>query len=82
MPLLLLGGGGYNEIATVKAWVASSAAACGVHLPSSVPLNEFYADYGPTFRFEHVSAASFAWKHLPQSVALKPFLGLQRLHSR
>jgi hypothetical protein len=51
----MLGGGGYNEVATVKAWVASTAAACNAELPDSVPLHDYYADYGPTFCFKHVS---------------------------
>jgi hypothetical protein len=48
-------------VATVKAWVASTAAACGAELPGTVPLHDFYADYGPTFAFQHVSVMSFAW---------------------
>jgi hypothetical protein len=55
LPLLILGGGGYNEVATVKAWVAATAAACGAELPHTVPLHDFYADYGPKFCFQHVS---------------------------
>ena len=55
LPLLLLGGGGYHEVATVKAWVSSTAAACGAELPGTVPLHDFYTDYGPTFSFQHVS---------------------------
>jgi hypothetical protein len=60
LPLLILGGGGYNEMATVKAWVAATAAACGAELPDSVPLHDFYTDYGPTFCFQHVSASFFS----------------------
>ncbi len=55
LPLLILGGGGYNEVATVKAWVAATAAACGAELPHTVPLHDFYAEYGPKFCFQHVS---------------------------
>jgi hypothetical protein len=70
LPLLILGGGGYNEMATVKAWVACTAAACDAVLPDTVPLHDFYADYGPTFCFQHVRDRLFALHPL---AALCPF---------
>jgi hypothetical protein len=81
LPLLILGGGGYNEVATVKAWVAATAAACGAQLPTSVPLHDFYAEYGPTFCFQHVSRQQRirARSHLTD---LNAFSGQQRFGAR
>ena len=84
LPLLILGGGGYNEIATAKTWIASTAAACGAELPTTVPLHDFYADYGPTFCFKHVRAL-FRSKSLALSrgiIALNAFSGQQQLTAR
>ena len=82
LPLLILGGGGYNEVATVKAWVAATAAACGAELPGSVPLHDFYAEYGPTFCFQHVSTIFI--HNIVQStlVTVGVFTGLRRLDAR
>ena len=82
LPLLILGGGGYNEVATVKAWVAATAAACGAELPGSVPLHDFYAEYGPTFCFQHVSAVFIFVIAQSTLVTVHNFTGLQRLDAR
>ena len=37
VPLLVLGGGGFSQLNSAKAWVSATAALCGVELPEELP---------------------------------------------
>lgn len=51
-PLLLLGGGGYNNCVTAKTWAAVLSKLSDTLLPTDVPEHEFYADYAPAFEMK------------------------------
>jgi len=49
-PTLVLGGGGYNEVATAKLWTNLTAKLCGFRLLEDIPDSDDYFDrYGPDF---------------------------------
>ena len=49
VPLLVLGGGGYNHIATAKCWTHVLAKLIGHKLENDVPEHDFFSEYGPDF---------------------------------
>lgn len=49
IPLLLLGGGGYNFVETAKLWTFLTSLACGMKLDVNIPDNRFFDQYGPDF---------------------------------
>ena len=51
LPVLILGGGGYNHINTAKCWTAITAAVVGETLDDDIPEDEeYFEDYGPDFQ--------------------------------
>jgi len=54
IPLLLLGGGGYNAREVARCWTAATAAAIGpevfTSLPASIPFHPHFDRYGPDFQ--------------------------------
>ena len=52
VPLLLLGGGGYNSINTAKCWTQVTAAACQVDLANDIPDHRNFLKYGPNFELD------------------------------
>ncbi|GAB1607852.1 histone deacetylase 8-like [Argonauta hians] len=49
LPLLLLGGGGYNFCNTSKTWTLITATALGKKLPDNIPDHKYYITYGPSY---------------------------------
>ncbi|XP_071078644.1 histone deacetylase 8-like [Haliotis cracherodii] len=49
IPLLLLGGGGYNHVNTAKCWAFLTSLAVGKKLPQDVPDHKFFMKYGPDY---------------------------------
>ncbi|XP_067674880.1 histone deacetylase 8-like [Haliotis asinina] len=49
VPLLLLGGGGYNHVNTAKCWAFLTSLAIGKKLPQDVPDHKFFMKYGPDY---------------------------------
>jgi histone deacetylase 1/2 len=47
-PLLVLGGGGYNQVNAARAWCHATATLCGVSLPDELPPHDFYEYYTPS----------------------------------
>ena len=53
LPVLILGGGGYNHINTAKCWTAITAAAVGEILDDDIPEDDqYFEDYGPDFQLK------------------------------
>ncbi|KAK9809184.1 hypothetical protein WJX72_010987 [[Myrmecia] bisecta] len=50
MPLLVLGGGGYNSTATACCWTAMTAAFLGQDLEDDIPEHPFFDRYGPMYQ--------------------------------
>lgn len=51
VPVLLLGGGGYNEYNVARCWTALTHAAAEQPLPSNVPGHDYFENYSPDFSF-------------------------------
>jgi len=49
VPLLLLGGGGYNIRNVARCWCYETSVAVGVDLDNDIPYNDFISYYGPDF---------------------------------
>lgn len=49
IPMMVLGGGGYNLSNTARYWAYLSSLLCGIEIDEDVPDNEFFLDYGPTY---------------------------------
>ena len=49
MPVLILGGGGYNFPNTAKAWTRITAMLCSISLNEDIPEHEQFIHYGPDF---------------------------------
>ncbi|XP_041354298.1 histone deacetylase 8-like [Gigantopelta aegis] len=49
LPLLLLGGGGYNHPNTAKCWAYLTSLAVGKKLPRDIPDHEYLMEYGPDY---------------------------------
>ncbi|CAI9739023.1 histone deacetylase 8-like [Octopus vulgaris] len=49
VPLLLLGGGGYNFCNTSKTWTLITAAVIGKKLSPNIPDHKYYITYGPSY---------------------------------
>nr|QVX32610.1 HDAC8 [Platynereis dumerilii] len=49
LPLLLLGGGGYNMANTARCWTAITASVLKEKLPSDIPEHRFFPLYGPDY---------------------------------
>uniref|UniRef100_A0A0L8GXG0 histone deacetylase n=1 Tax=Octopus bimaculoides TaxID=37653 RepID=A0A0L8GXG0_OCTBM len=49
VPLLLLGGGGYNFCNTSKTWTLVTAAVIGKKLSPNIPDHKYYITYGPSY---------------------------------
>ena len=50
IPLLVLGGGGYDSVETAKAWACGVCGAAGIPPPADVPDHAHVGRYGPTWR--------------------------------
>ena len=49
-PMLILGGGGYNETASAKLWANVTAKLCGLRLVDDIPdTDDYFERYGPDF---------------------------------
>ncbi|KAL8590469.1 hypothetical protein ACOMHN_011682 [Nucella lapillus] len=65
VPLLLLGGGGYNKKNVARCWVYETAIAVGVDLPNTLPTNEniygsdFRLHFGPSPRCTNHNSAEY-----------------------
>ena len=51
-PVLLLGGGGYNQLNTARCWAALTFAAVGQSPPKDIPEHEFCEQYSPDYSFD------------------------------
>jgi len=51
-PLLLLGGGGYTIRNVSRTWAYETGLATGQELSQDMPLNEYYAYFGPEYRLD------------------------------
>eukprot|EP00873_Tetraselmis_striata_P014228 jgi/Tetstr1/434492/TSEL_023584.t1 len=70
IPLLLLGGGGYDSPAVARCWTAATAAAAGLELPDDIPEHDYFMEYGPDFRLYSLPSPSLrADLNEPQEVA-------------
>ena len=49
LPVLLLGGGGYNIPNTAKVWTRITASVCGVCMNEDIPEHEQFLNYSPDF---------------------------------
>jgi len=49
VPLLLLGGGGYNIRNVARCWCYETSVALGIELENDIPYNDFISYYGPRF---------------------------------
>lgn len=49
IPMMVLGGGGYNLSNTARYWAYLTSLLCGTEIDEDVPDNEFFLDYGPTY---------------------------------
>lgn len=50
LPLMVLGGGGYNLSNTARYWTYLTALLCDTQIDEDdLPDNEFFLDYGPTY---------------------------------
>ncbi|KAA6386228.1 MAG: putative Histone deacetylase 1 [Streblomastix strix] len=54
IPLLLLGGGGYNIANTARVWTNETAIAANIELPNDIPLNDFYHKYAPSYKLKEM----------------------------
>ena len=52
LPLLIVGGGGYNYPNTAKVWTQITALAAKVDLKEDIPEHDLYLEYGPDFVIE------------------------------
>ena len=52
LPLLVVGGGGYNYPNTAKVWTQITALVAGVELKEDIPEHDQYLQYGPDFTIE------------------------------
>ncbi len=50
LPMLILGGGGYNHANAARTWTKMTAEAAGVALDDEVPDHAFWPEYGPDYR--------------------------------
>ncbi|KAL7633788.1 UNVERIFIED_CONTAM: hypothetical protein RMT77_015743 [Armadillidium vulgare] len=50
-PLVLLGGGGYNNANAAKLWTAITLSILGESIPEEIPEHNFFPLYGPDFTF-------------------------------
>ena len=51
-PVLLLGGGGYNQLNTARCWASLTFAAVGQSPPKDIPEHEFCEQYSPDYSFD------------------------------
>lgn len=49
VPILVLGGGGYNLSNTARHFTYLTAVLCGVDIDEDIPDNDYFLDYGPTY---------------------------------
>lgn len=49
IPVIFLGGGGYNFPNTARLWTLITALSLGKCLDASIPEHDFFLDYGPTY---------------------------------
>ncbi|KZT19380.1 histone deacetylase [Neolentinus lepideus HHB14362 ss-1] len=51
-PLLMVGGGGYTMRNVSRVWAFETGLATGVELMPSIPMNEYYEYFGPTYELD------------------------------
>jgi acetoin utilization deacetylase AcuC-like enzyme len=61
VPLLLVGGGGYNNANVARCWTHMTATALGVDLSDDIPEHDEFLEYGPSYKLS-----------IPQGTALLP----------
>lgn len=49
VPMMVLGGGGYNLSNTARYWAYLTSIICGQEIDEDIPDNEYFLDYGPTY---------------------------------
>lgn len=49
LPMIVLGGGGYNLSNTARYWTYLTSILCNATIDEDIPDNEFFLDYGPTY---------------------------------
>ncbi len=50
LPLLVLGGGGYNSENAARVWARTTARLCGTELEDDIPEHPYFQNYGPDFK--------------------------------
>lgn len=67
LPLMILGGGGYNPVNVARCWTYETAVAIGVQkeLDNEIPLNMFYNEYAPNFKLHFPASTRKTNKNLP-----------------
>ena len=67
LPMLLLGGGGYNFPNTARFWTRCTALSLGETLPADIPEHTGFENYGPDFTL-HVSPSNRQDENTEKSV--------------
>nr|XP_002733814.2 PREDICTED: histone deacetylase 8-like [Saccoglossus kowalevskii] len=52
LPMLVLGGGGYNIPHTARCWAYLTSIVLGQEIPSEIPEHEYFTEYGPDYQLE------------------------------
>jgi len=67
VPLLLLGGGGYNIRNVARCWCYETSVALGIDLENDIPYNDFISYYGPDFSL-HITPDKIRNENRPKDV--------------
>jgi len=81
VPLLLLGGGGYNIRNVARCWCYETSVALGIDLENDIPYNDFISYYGPDFRL-HIKPDAIRNENRPkelQSLVNRVLQNIQRI---
>jgi len=81
VPLLLLGGGGYNIRNVARCWCYETSVALGIELENDIPYNDFISYYGPDFRL-HIKPDAIRNENRPkelQSLVNRVLQNIQRI---
>ena len=74
IPILILGGGGYNPPEAAKCWLLILAKILDIQLDRSIPYHEFLNYYGPSFSLDKQDEE---YQILSKNVKIKDFLRLK-----
>lgn len=64
LPIVLLGGGGYNKRNVARCWTYETSVVLGQELADELPFNDYYEYYGPDFQL-HIYPSNMANKNTP-----------------